>query len=72
VAPSKAALERPYCWRDWAALPDGITGNELLAFINQDEVLRPDGKKGLGLFKYLRGLESSNGDARRNVIAESK
>jgi type I restriction enzyme M protein len=67
--PFKAALEKPYRWRDWAASPDGITGDELLAFINQDEVLRPDAKKGLGLFKYLRGLESSNGDARRDVIA---
>ena len=53
----RAALEQPYRWRDWAAQPDGTTGDELLAFINQDEVNRPDGKKGFGLFKYLRGLE---------------
>jgi len=67
--PFKAALEKPYRWRDWAAQADGVTGDELLAFINQDEVRRPDGKKGPGLFKYLRGLKSSNGDARRDVIA---
>lgn len=67
--PFRAALEKPYRWRDWAAQPDGITGNELLVFINQDEVGRPDGKKGPGLFKYLRALESSNGDSRRDVIA---
>mgnify|MGYP001298869563 CR=1 FL=1 len=35
------ALEPPYRWRDWAANQQGITGNELLAFINQDEAVRP-------------------------------
>ncbi len=63
------AIEPPYRWRDWAARPDGITGDELLAFINQDEVIRPDNSKGLGLFAYLRRLSSSNGDDRRDVIA---
>ena len=29
----------------------------------------PDGKKGPGLFAYLRSLSSSNGDNRRDVIA---
>jgi len=67
--PFRAALENPYRWRDWAAQPDGITGDELLVFINQDEVSRPDQKKGPGLFKYLRSLESSNGDTRRDVVA---
>lgn len=65
----RAAIEAPYRWRDWAANPQGITGDELLAFINQDEARRPDGKKGPGLFAYLRGLSSSNGDNRRDVIA---
>src|SRR2546428_14174014 len=45
----KGAIEKPYRWRDWAENPQGITGDELLAFINQDECTRPDGKKGLGL-----------------------
>ena len=65
----RAAIEAPYRWRDWAANPQGVTGDELLAFINQDETRRPDGKKGAGLFAYLRGLSSSNGDDRRDVIA---
>src|SRR5689334_16905692 len=65
----RAAIEPPYRWRDWAANPQGITGDELLAFINQDEAVRPDGKRGPGLFAYLRGLTSSNGDDRRDVIA---
>jgi type I restriction enzyme M protein len=65
----KAAIEAPYRWRDWAADPQGITGDELLAFINNDEARRADGKKGAGLFAYLRSLSSSNGDNRRDVIA---
>src|SRR4051812_22392136 len=65
----RAAIEPPYRWRDWAANPQGITGDELLAFINQDEARRPDGKRGAGLFAYLRGLSSSDGDDRREVIA---
>jgi type I restriction enzyme M protein len=65
----RQAIEPPYRWRDWAANPQGITGTELIAFINQDEATRPDGKRGLGLFAYLRGLQSANGD-RRDVIAK--
>ena len=45
-----------------------MTGPELIAFINQEEAVRPDGKKGAGLFAYLRSLQSANGD-RRDVIA---
>ena len=40
----------------------------MTAFINHDEAVRPDGKRAAGLFAYLRGLESANGD-RRDVIA---
>jgi type I restriction enzyme M protein len=65
----RPALGPPYRWRDWAARADGITGDELLAFINQDECTRPDGTRGLGLFAYLRQLTNSNGDDRRDVIA---
>jgi type I restriction enzyme M protein len=65
----RAAVEKPYRWRDWAAQIDGgITGPELIAFINQDEATLPDGSKGPGLFAYLRSLRSTNGD-RRDVIA---
>src|SRR5579872_6899191 len=64
----RASIESPYRWRDWAAKPDGITGPELIAFINQDEAMLPSGKRGAGLFAYLRSLESTNGD-RRDVIA---
>jgi type I restriction enzyme M protein len=64
----RPAVDSPYRWRDWAANPQGITGSELIAFINQDEAVRPDGKRGPGLFAFLRSLQSANGD-RRDVIA---
>ncbi|MBE7545140.1 MAG: type I restriction-modification system subunit M [Bryobacteraceae bacterium] len=65
----RPAIEKPYRWRDWAAQSNGgVTGPELIAFINQEEATRPDGVKGPGLFAYLRALRSTNGD-RRDVIA---
>ncbi|RIK73442.1 SAM-dependent methyltransferase [candidate division KSB1 bacterium] len=65
----KPALEKPYRWRDWAAQDDGITGPELIAFINQDEAKLPNGKRGPGLFAYLRNLQSPDGKGRQEVIA---
>lgn len=65
----RPAVAKPYRWRDWASDEAGITGAELIAFVNQEEAIRPDGKKGAGLFGYLRGLQSANGQDRRDVIA---
>src|SRR5690349_13311527 len=65
----RPAIEPPYRWRDWAANPMGITGDELIAFINQEKAVRPDGKEGPGLFAYLRSLQGKNGGDRRDVIA---
>lgn len=65
----RPSIEPPYRWRDWATQDDGITGDEMIAFINNDEAMRPDGKRGAGLFAYLRGLQSENGGDRRDVIA---
>ena len=65
----KPAIESPYRWRDWAAKEDGITGDELIAFINNDEAVRPDGSRDAGLFAYLRNLQGANGGDRRDVIA---
>lgn len=63
-------LEPPYRWRDWAKDPAGITGPDLLSFINDDRCVRPDGTSGAGLFRHLRDLRSDgNGTARRNVIS---
>jgi type I restriction enzyme M protein len=71
VAGSKfqPTIEPPYRWRDWAAKQAGITGQELIAFINQDEATRPDGTRGLGLFAYLRSLSGAEGKDRRDVVA---
>src|SRR5476649_2261119 len=33
----KSAVEEPYRWRDWGTNKQGITGDELIAFVNQDE-----------------------------------
>src|SRR5205823_9649855 len=62
-------IEPPYRWRDWAAKEDGVSGDALKHFINYDEAVRPDGSKGPGLLAYLRSLQSSNGDDRRDVMA---
>jgi type I restriction enzyme M protein len=63
------AIESPYRWRDWAAKDGGITGDDLIAFIDQDEAMRPDGNRGAGLFAYLKSLKSENGSDRRDVVA---
>ena len=67
--PFKPAIASPYRWRDWAAKEGGITGTELIAFVNNDEAVRPDGTRGPGLFAYLRSLQGANGGDRRDVIA---
>ncbi len=69
-APFHPAIAPPYRWRDWAAARDGITGPDLLRFINADETVRHDGASGPGLFAYLRGLRGMDGGRdRRDVIA---
>jgi len=65
----RSAIEPPYRWRDWAAKEDGITGDELIRFINNDEATRPDGSRGPGVFAYLRALQGVEGGDRRDVIA---
>jgi type I restriction enzyme M protein len=63
----RPAIESPYRWRDWAAQANGITGPELIAFVNQEEAVRPDGTRGPGLLKYLSSLQNGRG-SRRQVI----
>jgi len=66
----RPAIEPPYRWRDWAGNPENIfTGDDLIAFINNEEAMRPDGTRGSGLFAYLRNLQGTSGSDRRNVIA---
>ena len=65
----KPAIEVPYRWRDWGATKDGLTGDTLIAFINQEIAMRPDGTHGPGLFKYLRELQGTKSHDRRDTIA---
>src|SRR5579862_3098994 len=59
--PYKPIIQSPYRWRDWAAKEDGISGDDLTRFISDQEAVRPDGKKGKGLFEYLRQLRGTEG-----------
>lgn len=63
-------IKAPYRWRDWAAKEDGVTGEELISFINNQECIRPDGTRGPGLFFFLRFLEGTAIKRdRRNVVS---
>lgn len=68
--PHVPLIEEPYRWRDWAGIPEGLTGPELIAFINQDEAIRPDGTRGPGLFAYLKTRSGGRGDVVANVFRE--
>lgn len=68
--PYHPIIESPYRWRDWAAREDGISGDELLAFIGQDTAIRSDGSSGMGLFRYLKSLAGTGEKgSQREVIA---
>jgi len=55
----KSPLPKKYQWRTWAADPEGITGDELLAFVNDE------------LFPALKGLSTSGATAeRRRVVRD--
>ncbi|MDR2653481.1 MAG: type I restriction-modification system subunit M [Prevotellaceae bacterium] len=64
----KPTIESPYRWKDWA-MNINLTGDDLLAFVNHDKVIFPDGKERNGLFYYLRNLQSETGTERKDVIA---
>jgi type I restriction enzyme M protein len=53
----RSAIEAPYRWRDWAADPNGPTGQALLSFVNGD------------LLPYLRGLTGTGSHDPRDVLA---
>jgi type I restriction enzyme M protein len=54
----RSPLPTKYQWRNWAANPEGITGTELAAFINDD------------LFPALKEIPGPVKDGRRTVIRE--
>ena len=51
----KSPIPKKYQWRTWAADPEGITGEELLRFVNEQ------------LFPALKGLSTAGSDRRRVV-----
>ena len=55
----KSPLPKKYQWRTWAADPEGITGDELLAFVNDE------------LFPALKNLSTAGASAeRRRVVRD--
>lgn len=58
-SPFIPVIEPPYRWRNYVGGLHSLTGDELLAFINNDEAVRPGGTRGPGLFAYLRSLQGS-------------
>lgn len=67
-------IEEPYRWRDWAAPANGMSGDDLLAFINQDiTTFSHQGVTSInkaGLFKHLRDLAGQGEKgSQREVIA---
>lgn len=68
--PYKPTISPPYRWRDWAADDEGISGDQLRNFVNNDEVTLPNGDKVKGLLAYLRSLQSKSGRERADVIAK--
>ena len=66
----RAVIDPPYRWRDWAAPAGGLTGPDLLAFLESEEAERPDGSVGPGLFAWLKNLRGDGGGReRRDVVA---
>ena len=53
----RPAIDEPYRWRDWAADPNGATGEALLTFVNGD------------LLPYLRALTGTGTHDPRDVLA---
>lgn len=64
----RPAIGAPYRWRDWAK-NQNLTGDDLLAFINNEKCTLPDGTDGAGLFYHLRSLQSETGRERKDVVA---
>ncbi|WP_312296918.1 class I SAM-dependent DNA methyltransferase [Chryseobacterium sp.] len=64
----RSAISEPYRWRDWAK-DKNLTGDDLLAFVNNEKVQLADGQERTGLFYYLRALQSETGAERKDVVA---
>lgn len=56
----KSVIPERFQWRNWAANPEGITGTDLLSFINDRD----------GLFASLSALKSSSSSPRAALVSE--
>ena len=57
----KSVVPEKFQWRNWAANPEGITGDDLLEFINDARA---------GLFATLRQLKSTSAPYRAAIVRE--
>lgn len=57
----ESVIPEQFQWRNWAADPEGITGDELLEFINNSDT---------GLFTTLTNLTSENYSARAKIVRQ--
>jgi type I restriction enzyme M protein len=64
----KSAIAEPYRWRDWAK-DKNLTGDDLLAFVNNEKIKLGRRKRKNRFFYYLRALQSETGAERKDVIA---
>jgi type I restriction enzyme M protein len=67
--PFRPDIAPPYRWRDWAGQTGRPHRRRPDRLRQQRRGHAPDGKRGAGLFFYLRGLQSADGADRRDVIA---
>src|SRR5471030_884073 len=54
----RSPIARRFQWRTWAADPEGITGDELMTFVNNE------------LFPSLKALPAASAGGRRRVVRE--
>ena len=63
----KSAVPKKFQWRTWAANPEGITGEELIRFI--DDPPTKDDPAG-GLFSALKNLKAPQDPKRAGIVRE--
>jgi type I restriction enzyme M protein len=54
----RSPIPKKFQWRDWAANPEGLTGDALMAFVNDE------------LFPALKELSGTGKDGRRRVVRD--
>jgi type I restriction enzyme M protein len=62
----KSVIPTKFQWRNWAADPEGITGNDLLDFIDNNSEKESE----RGLFSTLRNLAKKNQNKRAVLVQE--